>query len=84
MFALLFDLKVMCFDQIDLSRQFVKTEMEFLSEEKASFLCPFYYSFESKIYLGFCVRNFLIARVDFDPDFCSIIALLKCDFFLVL
>ena len=37
MFLLLFDIMVMRFDHLDLSRQFLKTEMKFLSEEKASF-----------------------------------------------
>ena len=37
MIALLFDRMVMRFDQLDRSRQFVKSKKEVLSEEKASF-----------------------------------------------
>lgn len=32
MFLLLLDIKVMRFDQLDLSKRFLKTEMKFLSE----------------------------------------------------
>ena len=39
MFLLLFDIKVMRFDQLDLSRQFLKTEMKFLREEKSVIFC---------------------------------------------